>query len=42
MRKTVQKFIGDAVRSVLKSGDQPTGTLAVAAQSDALSIKTSP
>lgn len=39
MKRTVQKFIGDAIRHALKSGDRPTGTLAVAALSDALTIQ---
>ena len=40
MKRTVQKFIGDAIRHALKSGHRPTGTLAVAALSDALTIQT--
>ncbi len=42
MKRTVQKFIGDAIRHALKSGCRPTGTLAVAAPSDALTIQTVP
>ncbi len=37
MRKTVQKFIGDAIRNAL-NGQSPAGTLAISALSDALTI----
>ena len=39
MKKTVQKFIGDAIRHALKSGDRPTGTLAVSTFSDSMIIE---
>lgn len=38
MKRTVQRFIGDAIRHALKSHRIPTGTLAVAPSSDALTI----
>jgi ATP-dependent Clp protease ATP-binding subunit ClpA len=39
MKKTVQKFIGDAIRQALKSGAQPSGTLAVSPLADHLTIE---
>jgi len=42
MKRTVQKFIGDAIRHALKARQTPTGTLAVSALSDALTIQTAP
>jgi len=42
MKRTVQKFIGDAIRETLKSGQSPTGTLAISALSDSLTIEQSP
>ena len=39
MKKTVQKFIGDAIAQALKSGAQPSGTLAVSPLADHLTIK---
>jgi ATP-dependent Clp protease ATP-binding subunit ClpB len=39
MRKIVQKFIGDAIRQALKSGAQPSGTLAVSPLADHLTIE---
>jgi ATP-dependent Clp protease ATP-binding subunit ClpA len=39
MRRTVQKFIGDAVRDALKSGAQSSGVLTVSALSDRLTIQ---
>lgn len=39
MKRTVQKFIGDAIRDTLKSGQSPVGTLAVSALSDHLTIE---
>jgi len=42
MKRTVQKFIGDAIRHSLKSGHRPTGKLAVTAISDALTIQMAP
>jgi len=38
MKKTVQKFIGDAVRQALKARKSPTGTLAVSPQADQLTF----
>jgi hypothetical protein len=38
MRKTVQKFIGDAVRDALKSNVYPSGTLAVGSSNNQLAI----
>jgi ATP-dependent Clp protease ATP-binding subunit ClpA len=38
MRKTVEKFIGDAVRDALKSGAQSSGILAVSTLNDRLMI----
>jgi len=42
MKRTVQKFIGDAIRYALKSEHQPTGKLAVTDMSNALTIQTAP
>jgi len=42
MKRTVQKFIGDAIRHSLKSGYKPTGRLAVTGMSNALTIQTVP
>lgn len=42
MKRIVQKFIGDAIWRALKSGDRPTGRLAVSAQSNALTIRAAP
>ena len=39
MKKTVQKFIGDAIRQALKSGASPSGTLAVSPLADHLTIE---
>jgi ATP-dependent Clp protease ATP-binding subunit ClpA len=39
MKKTVQKFIGDAIADALKSGAQPSGTLAVSPLADHLTIE---
>ncbi len=39
MKRTVQKFIGDAIRDTLKSGRSPIGTLAVSTLSDHLTIE---
>lgn len=39
MKKAVQKFMGDAIRQAMKSGDDPTGTLIVSSLSDALTIE---
>ena len=39
MKKTVQKFIGDAIAQALKSRAQPSGTLAVSPLADHLTIK---
>lgn len=39
MKKTVQKFIGDAIRHALKSGASANGTLAISQTSDRLAIK---
>jgi ATP-dependent Clp protease ATP-binding subunit ClpB len=39
MKKTVQKFIGDAIAHALKSGAQPSGTLAVSPLADHLTIE---
>ncbi|MBE2205705.1 MAG: ATP-dependent Clp protease ATP-binding subunit [Chthoniobacterales bacterium] len=38
MKRTVQKFIGDAIRQALKSGNDPRGTLSVSSDFDALTI----
>jgi ATP-dependent Clp protease ATP-binding subunit ClpA len=40
MKRTAQKFIGDAIRDALKARQTPSGTLAVSAMSDALTIRT--
>lgn len=40
MKKAVQKFIGDAIRHVLKSGQVPVGTLTVSPSSDCLTLRT--
>ena len=42
MKKTVQKFIGDAIAQALKSGAQPSGTLAVSPLADHLTISREP
>jgi ATP-dependent Clp protease ATP-binding subunit ClpB len=39
MKKTVQKFIGDAIAQALKSGSQLSGTLAVSPLADHLTIE---
>ena len=39
MKKTVQKFIGDAIRQALKSGASPSGTLGVSPLADHLTIE---
>lgn len=39
MKRTAQKFIGDAIRHALKTRQIPTGTLAVSPLSDALTIQ---
>ena len=39
MKRTVQKFIGDAIAQALKSGAQPSGTLAVSPLADHLTIE---
>jgi ATP-dependent Clp protease ATP-binding subunit ClpA len=39
MKRTVQKFIGDAIRESLKAGAQPSGTLAVSPLNDRLIIQ---
>ena len=39
MKKTVQKFIGDAIRQALKSGSKHSGTLAVSPLADHLTIE---
>ena len=39
MKKTVQKFIGDAIRQALKSGAPPSGALAVSPLADHLTIE---
>lgn len=39
MKKAVQKFMGDAIRQAMKSGNDPTGTLIVSSLSDALRIE---
>jgi ATP-dependent Clp protease ATP-binding subunit ClpA len=39
MRRTVQKFIGDAVRDALKSGEQSSGVLTVSTRNDRLIIQ---
>ena len=39
MRKTVEKFIGDAVRDALKSGARSSGVLTVSALNDRLTIQ---
>lgn len=38
MRRTVQKFIGDAIRDALKSNASPSGLLAVSSENDHLTI----
>lgn len=40
MRKTVQKFIGDAIRNSLKSGRIPTGTLIHDRNTESLAVST--
>jgi hypothetical protein len=39
MRKTVEKFIGDAVRDALKSGARSSGILTVSTLNDRLIIQ---
>jgi hypothetical protein len=39
MKKTVQKFIGDAISESLKAGKPPSGTLAVSPLNDRLVIQ---
>ena len=39
MKRTVQKFIGDAIRDTLKAGQSPVGTLAVSTFCDYLTIE---
>jgi ATP-dependent Clp protease ATP-binding subunit ClpC len=39
MKRTVQKFIGDAVREALKAGAPPSGTLAVSTLNERLIIQ---
>jgi hypothetical protein len=39
MKKTVQKFIGDAVRDALKAGVPSSGVLAVSPLNDRLMIQ---
>ena len=39
MKRTVQKFIGDAIAQALKSGAQPSGTLAVSPLADHLTVE---
>jgi len=39
MKKTVQKFLGDAIRQAIKAHQIPTGTLAVAPHADHLTIE---
>jgi hypothetical protein len=39
MKRTVQKFIGDAIRESLKAGTLPSGTLAVSPLNDRLIIQ---
>ena len=39
LKKTVQKFIGDAISQALKSGASPSGALAVAPLADHLIIE---
>jgi ATP-dependent Clp protease ATP-binding subunit ClpA len=39
MKRTVQKFIGDAIREAIKAGAPPSGTLAVAPLNDRLVIQ---
>jgi ATP-dependent Clp protease ATP-binding subunit ClpA len=39
MKRTVQKFVGDAIRHTFKSGLRPTGTLTVSPLSDHLTIE---
>lgn len=39
MKRTAQKFIGDAIRYALKARHKPTGTLAVAPDKDQLTIE---
>jgi hypothetical protein len=41
MKKTVQKFIGDAIRDALKASATPSGILAVSSLNDRLRISTS-
>lgn len=38
MKRTVQKFMGDAIRQAMKSGTDPRGTLSVSSDFDALTI----
>ena len=39
MKRTVQKFIGDAIRESLKAGTPPSGTLAVSPLNDRLTVQ---
>ena len=39
MKRTVQKFIGDAIRQALKSNATPNGILAVSPRADQLTIE---
>ena len=39
MKRTVQKFIGDAIRQALKSNATPNGILAVSPLADQLTIE---
>ena len=39
MKKTVQKFLGDAIRQALKSDLLPSGTLVVCAENDGLMMR---
>lgn len=38
MKRTVQKFIGDAIREALKSNEMPSGILGVSSTNDHLEI----
>jgi hypothetical protein len=38
MKKTVQKFIGDALLEVIKTGKSPSGILKFSPQNDSLTI----
>ncbi len=39
MKRTIRKFIGDAIRTSIKAGEQPTGALVVSVSNDRLEIK---